>query len=290
MMIELGYFAPYDVAALLRFVAQRAIPGVEQVGGRRILRTLRAGAVSASASAGWIEVTFAETKPVVELRIAPELAGATACVIPAVRRWLDLDATPQVIDTALSTLPGAPGLRLPGGLDAFELAIRAVLGQQITVAGARTLARRMVERFGASVITPWPDVMREFPAPATLANTPVEQIAELGIVRARACAINAIAQAWPEIARLLAPHASIELLIETLCSLRGIGPWTAHYIAMRARGWPDAFPPRDVAVLKAMNQLFGTETQREAHLLGQTWQPWRSYAVLRLWNTLEKGP
>jgi len=286
--IKLGYRAPYDVAALLRFVAQRAIPGVEQVDGRCIRRTVRAGIVCPLA--GWIDVTFAETNPEVELRIAPELAGSAAGVIAAVRRWLDLGATPQAIDAALSTLPGAPGLRLPGGIDAFELAIRAVLGQQITVAGARTLARRLVERHGAAVVTPWPDVMREFPSPATLADTPVEQITELGIIRARAGAINAIARAWPEIAPRLAPHASVEPLIDTLRSLPGIGPWTAHYIAMRALGWRDAFPPKDVAILKAMKQLFGTDTQREADLLAQAWQPWRSYAVLRLWNTLEKIP
>jgi AraC family transcriptional regulator of adaptative response / DNA-3-methyladenine glycosylase II len=136
--------------------------------------------------------------------------------------------------------------------------------------------------------TPWPDVTRCFPSPEALARAPAERIGELGIIRTRAGAIQAIAAAWPEIAQLLIARARPEPLIERLCDLPGIGPWTAHYIAMRALGWPDAFPPNDVAVLKAMKQLFETTSQREADATAQAWQPWRAYAVLRLWNSLEK--
>jgi AraC family transcriptional regulator of adaptative response / DNA-3-methyladenine glycosylase II len=279
------------VAALLRFVALRAIPGVEHVDGLRIRRSLRAGTVAAVA--GWVEADFAGpvslTQPtLLRVRFAPELASASGAVVAAVRRWLDLDATPETIDAALADLPGAAGLRLPGSLDAFELAVRAVLGQQVTVAAARTLARRVVDRFGTPLATPWTDVTRAFPAPRTIATAAVENIAELGIIRTRASAIIALAQAWPQIAAHLAPHSRAEPLIERLCALPGIGPWTAHYIAMRALGWPDAFPPNDVAVLKAMRERFQTTTQREADARAQAWQPWRSYAVLRLWNSLEK--
>ena len=234
--VKLAYRAPYDVDAFLRFIAQRAIPDVEAVAGRCIRRSLRAGAVTADA--GWLEVEFATNAPIVHLRFAPELAPASGRVVAAVRRWLDLDATPEAIDTALAALPGAPGLRLPGGTDVFELAVRAVLGQQVTVAAARTIAKRLVERFGVP----------------------------------------------------LATRARPEALIARLCEIKGIGPWTAHYIAMRALGWPDAFPPNDVAVLKAMKELFGTASQREADQHAQPWQPWRAYAVLRLWNSLEKQP
>jgi AraC family transcriptional regulator, regulatory protein of adaptative response / DNA-3-methyladenine glycosylase II len=284
--VKLGYRAPYDVAALLRFLAQRAVPEVEVVEGRCVRRSLRAGTVAPVA--GWVEAEFAATAPVVLLRFAPALAGASGRVVAAARRWLDLDAQPQAIDTALADLPGAPGLRLPGSLDAFELAVRAVLGQQVTVAGARTLARRVVERFGAPIATPWRDVVRTFPAPAALAAAPLERIAELGIIRSRAGAIRALAEAWPELATLLVHRARPEPLIERLCALPGIGPWTAHYIAMRALGWPDAFPPNDVAVLKACRLLGGSGTQREADTRALAWQPWRAYAVLRLWNSLEK--
>jgi AraC family transcriptional regulator of adaptative response / DNA-3-methyladenine glycosylase II len=180
-----------------------------------------------------------------------------------------------------------PGLRSPGHVDGTELAVRAVLGQQVTVAAARTLARRVVERFGTPLVTPWPELDRAFPAPERIAALAPERIAELGIIRSRANAIVAIAQAWPALARQLDGRHAPEALNETLCALPGIGPWTAHYIAMRALGWPDAFPPNDVAVLKAMRQRFGTANQREADVLAQNWQPWRAYAVLRLWNSLE---
>ncbi len=287
LTVKLGYRPPYDADALLRFLAQRAVPEVEVVDGRCVRRSLRAGTVAPVA--GWVEAEFPATAPVVLLRFAPELAAASGRVVAAARRWLDLDAEPQTIAAALAALPGAPGLRLPGSLDAFELAVRAVLGQQVTVAAARTLARCVVERFGAPLRTPWADVSRAFPAPAALASTELGRIAELGIIRSRAGAIQAIAQAWPELAKGLVPGARPEALIERLCALPGIGPWTAHYIAMRALGWPDAFPPNDVAVLKALAQWRGAPTtQREAEAQAQAWQPWRAYAVLRLWNTLEK--
>jgi len=286
--VKLAYRAPYDVDALLRFIAQRAVPGIESVAGRGVRRSLRAGAITPEA--GWVEVEFATHAPLVHLRFAPELAGASGRIVAGVRRWLDLDATPDTIDTTLAALPGAPGLRLPGGTDVFELAVRAVLGQQVTVAAARTIAGRLVARFGTPLSTPWDDITRSFPQPALLAVTPVEHIAELGIIRTRAAAITAIAQAWPEITPLLATRAHPEPLIARLCAIKGIGPWTAHYVAMRALGWPDAFPPNDVAVLKAMKQLFGTASQREADTHAQPWQPWRAYAVLRLWNSLEKTP
>jgi AraC family transcriptional regulator of adaptative response / DNA-3-methyladenine glycosylase II len=284
--VTLAYRAPYDVARLTRFIALRAIPGVEQVDAVRIRRTVRAGVVADSA--GWIEVEFLPDVARVRLRFAPQWAASSARVVAAVRRWLDLDAAPDTIAAALVAIPGEEGLRLPGNLDAFELAVRAVLGQQITVAAARTLARRVVERFGEPLVTPWDDVDRSFPQPHRIAKLALDRIAELGIVRTRANAIIELARAWPRLAERVAPHQPPEPLIAALCELPGIGPWTAHYIAMRALSWPDAFPPNDVAVLKAMKQLFDTASQREADVVAAAWRPWRAYAVLRLWNSLEK--
>ena len=287
--VKLSYRPPCDTFQLQRFLARRAVPEVESVDPGpvlRVRRSLRAGTVASTA--GWLEVEFAAASPTVSLRYAPELAPASGRVVAAVRRWLDLDADPNTIDAVLGDLPGAPGLRLPGSLDGFELAARAVLGQQVTVAGARTLARRLVERFGAPIATPWPDVCRCFPAPAALASAAPDSIAELGIIRARAAAIQAIAAAWDEIEPLLVPLARPEPLIERLCALPGIGPWTAQYVAMRALGWPDAFPPQDVAVLKALRESFGLEGQRAADAHARRWQPWRGYAVLRLWNSLDR--
>jgi AraC family transcriptional regulator, regulatory protein of adaptative response / DNA-3-methyladenine glycosylase II len=285
VQVTLGYRAPYDIQALMKFVAQRAIPGIESVSGSCIRRSLRAGLVGPGA--GWVEAEFRLDAAQLRLSFSARLANASGVLVGDVRRWLDLDADPQTIDAALTTLPGAPGLRLPGGLDAFELAVRAVLGQQVTVAAARTLAARLVERFGTPIVTPWPEVNRLFPAPTVIAALPLERIAELGIIRSRAGAIVALAQAWPTLAPRLRARAEPEALIEQLCALPGIGPWTAHYIVMRALGWPDAFPPNDVAVLKAMKQLFATGSQREAEARASAWQPWRAYAVLRLWNSLE---
>ena len=287
--VTLGYRPPHDASTLLAFLAQRAIPGVETVDGLAVRRTLRAGAIEGVDVAGWLEARFVPEAARVRVSFAPALGPASGAVIAAVRRWLDLDAAPVAIDAALAELPGAPGLRLPGSVDGFELAVRAVLGQQVTVAGARTLARRVVERFGADIATPWDDVGRGFPAPAALAGEPVERIAELGIIRSRAGAIQALAQRWPELAPLLARGADPERLVERLRELPGIGAWTAHYVAMRALGWPDAFPPGDVAALKAMRRLFATSSPRDAEDRAAAWRPWRSYALLRLWNSLSAG-
>ncbi len=286
--LSLAYRAPLDHTTLLRFLAQRAIPGIEAVGALSVRRSVRAGALAAAG--GWMEARFDPARDRVQLRFAPSLADASARVVAAARRWLDLDAAPAHIDAALAGLPGEPGIRLPGSVDAFELAVRAVLGQQVTVAAARTLASRMVDRFGEPLATPWSELTRQFPAPERLAAAPLGDIASLGIVRQRAGALIALADAWPGLETLMGPGAAPEEFIAALCELPGIGPWTAHYIAMRALGWPDAFPPNDVAVLKAMQRLFGTTNQRGADAHAQAWRPWRAYAVLRLWNSLETSP
>lgn len=285
--ITLAYRAPLAHELLLRFLAQRAVPGVEAVGELAVRRSVRAGALADAA--GWMEASFDVERSRVRLRFAPALASASARVAAAARRWLDLDAAPEHVDSALADLPGASGIRLPGSVDAFELAVRAVLGQQVTVAAARTLASRLVMRFGETLATPWADITHQFPSPERLAGVALDDIASLGIVRQRAGALIALAEAWPELEALMTPSAAPEEFITALCELPGIGPWTAHYIAMRALGWPDAFPPNDVAVLKAMQRLFGTTNQRSADARAQAWRPWRAYAVLRLWNSLENS-
>ena len=282
--VLLGYRQPLDSAALRGFIELRAIDGIEWVEARSIRRSVRAGTLGTGP--GWIEATLLGSAPLVRVRFASSLGAAR--VVAATRRWLDLDAAPSTIDAALAELPGAPGLRLPGAFDAFELAVRAVLGQQVSIAAARTLARRVVERFGTHVETPWPGVDRAFPAPAVIAATTLERIAELGIIRSRAAAIIGIASGWGELEPLLVAGAAPAPLIDRLCEIRGVGRWTAHYVAMRALGWPDAFPPGDVAAQKAMQLCFGTESARGAEIHAARWQPWRSYAMLRLWNSLEK--
>jgi AraC family transcriptional regulator of adaptative response / DNA-3-methyladenine glycosylase II len=284
--VALAFREPFARDEFLRFLAQRAIPDVEavDVDALSIRRTVRAGVITEAG--GWIEARFAPQQPLLRLRCSASLAVASGTLLPAVRRWFDLDADPQAMAAALQPLPGSAGLRLAGGLDAFELAVRAVLGQQVTVAVARTLAGRLVRRFGTPIATPWPDLAYGFAAPAALAGAEVSAVAELGIVRTRATAVIALAQTWPELRSLLQPNAQAAPLIERLCGMPGIGPWTAHYIAMRALGWSDAFPPGDVAVLNALGLPRAPFAQREAEARSQAWRPWRSYAVLALWNSL----
>lgn len=282
--LHLAYREPYAREAMLRFLAQRAIPAVEAVGPDTIRRTLRAGTAEHPV-AGWLEVQFMSDRPLVRVELAPQFAPWSAMLIRAVRRWLDLDAMPEAIDLALHDLPG-PGTRLPGAMDAFELAVRAVLGQQVTVAAARTLATRLAHAHGEPVATPWPtQASRLFPAPHHVATLQPADLGSLGILRQRCAAIIALAQHWDTLHAQFQSGAPATSAISTLEALPGIGPWTAHYIAMRALAWPDAFPPRDVAVLKAMNC-----TAAEAEARSQAWRPWRSYAVLRLWNSLAPTP
>ena len=283
--VRLAYRPPYDVTSQLRFLDRRAVTGVEWVQGRHVRRSVPAGLWGPSA--GWIEVTLSPTAARVELRYASSLGPQSAQVIAAVRRWLDLDAAPDVIDAALTDLPGSPGLRLPGCLDPFELVVRAILGQQVSVAAARTLAGRLVQRFGEPARTPWPQVTHHFPSAQRLAQASPGQVDTLGILPSRARTIVDLAQAWAPIQACLALPDPVQPLIERLLGVCGIGRWTAHYVAMRTLGWTDAFLHDDVAVLKAMRQLFRIEPRREVLARAASWQPWRSYAVLRLWNSLE---
>jgi AraC family transcriptional regulator, regulatory protein of adaptative response / DNA-3-methyladenine glycosylase II len=289
--LTLGYRPPLDVRSLLRFFELRAVPGVETVdlATASVRRTLRAGVLADKAA--WIEARFVAERSQVRLRLAPALAHCSAHAARAARRWLDLDAAPEVIDGALSALPSGAGVRLPGALDGFELAVRAVLGQRVTVAAARTLARRLVDRFGSPVATQWLELNRGFPSPKAIAKADAEQIGELGILRAQVAALQQLAAAWPALEAVAdAPSpldARAQALIAKLVALPGFGLWTAHYIAMRWLGWPDAFPPGDIAVLKAMGLAElgkGARAEREAELRSQAWRPWRAYAVLRLWN------
>jgi AraC family transcriptional regulator, regulatory protein of adaptative response / DNA-3-methyladenine glycosylase II len=308
--MRLAYRAPYDMQGLGRFLTQRAIPGIEWVEwiegpntGRcntlRIRRSLRGGALvagrenlaaSAPPPSGWLEVFFDEDRSQLHLSFSPHWVSHTAALVALVRRWLDLDASPHVIDTALHDLPGSAGQRLPGSLDGFELAVRAVLGQQVSVAAARTLASRLVQHLGSPLVTPWSEVSRCFFEPCVLAAQTTADLTALGLTQARARTLIALAQAWPQIEHELQAalfgQQPIEQLLGKLCELPGIGPWTAQYIAMRALSWPDARLPGDVALRKAMLRLFNTTTPRAVELRAQAWQPWRSYAALRLWNSL----
>jgi AraC family transcriptional regulator of adaptative response / DNA-3-methyladenine glycosylase II len=224
------------------------------------------------------------------LRVSDSLREVLPLVIRRVRTTFDLDADPAAIHGVLhGAFPEGDGLRVPGALDGYELAVRAVLGQQITVAAARTLAQRMVDRFGEPVETPWPQLTRLFPAPGVLAAASGDALGQLGIVRQRQAAIVGIAQAVADKRLQLHSGADVNATLATLKELPGIGDWTAQYIAMRALRWPDAFPAGDVALHKALGVQGMKNPAREAEAASHAWKPWRSYAVIRAWSgTLER--
>ncbi len=288
--VKLGYRPPYDVDAMMGFFSRRLIQGIEFVdnapGQRGLGRTLRVES-GGKVHAGWVAGHFDEARCLVLLRVSDSLREVLPLVIRRLRAALDLDADPLAIDAVLgASFPGGAGLRVPGAMDGYELAVRAVLGQQITVAAARTLAQRMVEKFGEPVDTPFPALTRLFPAPQVLAQASGDALGQLGIVKQRQSAIVAIAQEVA--ARRLQLHGGADLhaTIAALKSLPGIGDWTAQYIAMRALRWPDAFPAGDVALHKALGVGGSRNPARDAEAASQAWKPWRSYAVIRAWHRL----
>ena len=288
--VRLGYRPPYDVAAMLGFFATRAINTIESVAtdARQtcIRRTFQVES-GGRTHAGWLLAEFDEAGCQLVLRVSDSLREVLPLLIRRVRAMFDLDADPAAINAVLQpSFPGVDGLRVPGALDGYELAVRAVLGQQITVAAARTLAQRLVEKFGATIETPWPELTRLFPTPAVLADASGDALGQLGIVRQRQAAIIGIARAVLEKRLQLHGGADVNATVAQLKALPGIGDWTAQYIAMRALRWPDAFPAADVALHKALRVQGLKNPAKEAELASQAWRPWRSYAVIRAWSGL----
>ncbi|MCO5104084.1 MAG: helix-turn-helix domain-containing protein [Burkholderiaceae bacterium] len=297
MLLRLAYRPPLDTAALLGFFATRQIAGMEQVdasdGAAMLRRTVRMGNGDQACS-GWIALRFHAERFHAE-RFHPErcellletsdtLAPQLGAVMRRVRSMLDLDADPAAINERLhADFPEGDGLRVPGAWDGFETAVRTVLGQQITVAAARTLAGRLVARFGEPITTPWPALSHLFPSAAVLAAAPGEALGQLGIVRQRQGAIAALARAVDSGELRLEPGADVEATMSHLRALPGIGDWTAQYIAMRVLRWPDAFPAGDVALQSALGVRQDPRPARAAEAASAAWKPWRSYAVVRAW-------
>ena len=282
VQVRLGWRPPYDVAAMVEFLGRRALPGMEQASddGLGLQRTLRLGQGD-SARTGWLQVHFEPEATRLQVTLSESLAPALPVLIARVRGWLDLDADPQPIHAVLgASFPGTEGLRVPGTLDGFELAVRAVLGQQITVAAARTLGARLVQALGEPISTPFDGLDRLFPTPAALVAAEPDLLGRLGIMRQRQVALQALARAVLDGQLTLHAGADVQPTCAALQALPGIGDWTAQYIAMRALRWPDAFPAGDIALQKAL----GVRTAKAAAEASQAWRPWRSYAVLRAWH------
>jgi AraC family transcriptional regulator of adaptative response / DNA-3-methyladenine glycosylase II len=287
IVLRLARRAPFAWPALLRFLEARAVPGVEEVEGgvyRRSLRLPHGPAVVALADDG------EAVRCALSLADPRDLGPAVA----RCRRLLDLDADPVAVDGALGSEPiladlvaGMPGRRSPGAVDAAELAVRALLGQAITVAAAQTLARRLVEAHGTRLPTPLGGVTHLFPSAADLAAV---DPASLSGPAARRAALHGVAVALASGELVLDAGADRTEAVRRLLAIRGIGPWTAAYVAMRALGDPDVFLPGDVALRTAVVRRGGPGDTRGMAALAARWRPWRSYAVHHLWASLRGAP
>jgi AraC family transcriptional regulator, regulatory protein of adaptative response / DNA-3-methyladenine glycosylase II len=282
LTLTLAYRPPLAWKPILQFLAGRATMGVELVLDAQYLRTMRIGETR-----GWVKVEPSARRNALAVEISTSLAAVLPTLLPRLRCLFDLDARPDVIAAHLSADPRLaraasllPGLRVPGSVDGFEMAVRAILGQRISVPGATTLAGRLAAVFGEPIETPFPMLNRLSPRPERLAMAEPSELVSLGIAAPRARAIAALARAVVDRRIELVPGADPELTIARLLELPGIGDWTAHYIAMRALRWPDAFPAADLGLLRAT----GLKSARELSRLAESWRPWRSYAALYLWN------
>ena len=284
LALRLAYRPPYDVAGVLRFLAQRAMPGVETVDAAQWRRTL-AWTQRGQVQRGWFRCRFDLQRHELQVEAAPTLLPVLGGLLQRLRHGLDLDADPAQIEGAMRLLPVPlrEGLRVPGAVDGFETAARIVLGQQVTVAAARTLAARLIERFGEPIATPFADLHHLFPSAQAIAAADAEAIGRLGIVRQRVGALQALAREVVAGRIELHPAAPLQATLDALRALPGIGEWTVQLIAMRILAWPDAFPASDIGLLNAL----GTRDVRAVSAQAEAWRPWRAYAVMRLWQTLE---
>jgi len=282
LTLRLAYRPPFDWAGILAFLRGRALSGVEQVGEDEYLRTVRLGA-----HAGWIRVRPAPRGHVLLVDLTPSLVPALPALLGRLRDLFDLDARPDAINARLARDPllapavaRNPGLRVPGAFDGFELAVRAVLGQQVTVAVATAIAGRLAERFGDPIETPHAGLRRLAPTAERLAAAEVDELGALGVIGARGRCIIALAGEVAAGRLRLSPGPRPEAVIEQLVALPGIGPWTAQYIALRALRWPDAFPKEDSALRKRLGSIGPARAEETS----KAWRPWRSYATLHLWS------
>jgi AraC family transcriptional regulator of adaptative response / DNA-3-methyladenine glycosylase II len=285
LRLRLPFAAPYDWAAMLAFLGPRAIPGVESVDDDRYRRSIEVGGVRTA-----IEVRHRPGDRQLELRILAPLPPDLLRVVGRTRLTFDVDSDPVRIarhlsrDRRLSSLvQRAPGLRLPGAWDPFELAVRAILGQQVSVRAASTLAGRLAARFGTAVKTPFADLTHCFPSPASLGDA---DLSGIGIPTARAETIRRVAGAVATGLLVLDGSRASGETVAALRRLRGIGDWTAQYIAMRALGEPDAFLKDDLGVRKALTKNGEPPSPGTIVRLAEAWRPYRAYGVLHLWRSL----
>lgn len=300
--LKLNYRAPMAWRELVSFLGARSLAGVEHVDGDRYARTVAIGECR-----GWIEVgPSSDRRDALEVALSPTLVPVLPQVLARVRHLFDLDARPDVIATHLRSDPRlaplikrTPGLRVPGAFTGFEMALRAIVGQQVSVKAARTVAGRLMQTYGEALpgradassacatrsLPQGHALTHASPSPDRIAGATVSQLCKHGLNGARAESLRTLARAAADDPHLLEPGCDAEVAQERFQELPGIGAWTAAYIAMRALHWPDAFPWGDLGLKKALD----LERLREVREAGESWRPWRAYAAMYLWHSLSAG-
>jgi AraC family transcriptional regulator of adaptative response / DNA-3-methyladenine glycosylase II len=264
---EMAFRPPYDWRACVEFLASRAIPGVEDVSSETYRRSVRVERGTKTYT-GWIVVTPLSCKAALNVQISGSLLGAVAPALARIKQAMDLTADPEEIGAVLGPLAARnPGLRVPGAFDGFEVAVRAILGQHISVKAASALAGRFAAAFGCPIDTPFATVSYLFPRAIDVVELDVKRIAALGILASTARSILALANAIVRGDLSIGPAANVENMLERLRRLPGVDEWTAQYVAMRAMAWPDAFPNDELCLGRA-----------------EAWRPWRAYAAMHLWQ------
>lgn len=290
IVLRLGYRSPFRWESLLGFFARRAIPGLESVDADVYRRTVEIE-TNGRRLRGWIAVRDQPRENALEAFVSRSLLPVLPKIASRIRAMFDLDCDPEAVCARLSVMnrvrPGlcVPGTRVPGCFDSFEMAVRAILGQQVTTTAARTLAMRVARDLGETIATPFAGLERTFPSPETVARLgdgAAARLGGLGIIRARSRAIGALAEAMASGELILDSAADPGAEMARLSALPGFGPWTINYVAMRTLGWPDAFLRDDWGVKKALPGVGPADRER----LAESWRPWRAYAVVNLWNSL----
>ncbi|WP_119717577.1 DNA-3-methyladenine glycosylase 2 family protein [Cognatilysobacter tabacisoli] len=287
LTLRLGYRPPYDFTSMLAFLRGRALPGVEAVDDASYVRV-----IGTPDAPGWLRVAHADRDHALLLTVHGAAPAQLLGIVGRLRRMFDLDADPQAIGDALRAsarlrplLDARPGLRLPSGWDGFEIAVRAVIGQQVSVAAARTLTARLARRYGhalpAAIAQEAPGIEHLFPTPDALVDA---DLASIGLTRARADTVRTLSAALLDGRVDFRRERTLDDFVAHWVALPGIGTWTANYIALRALGHPDAFLADDLVLQRATPGDGTRLTARALTARAEAWRPWRGYAVIHLWR------
>ncbi|BFT74546.1 AlkA N-terminal domain-containing protein [Paenibacillus sp. P36] len=289
--LSLSYRPPYLWDEMLNFLAGRAIAGIEVVKNGEYMRTVQMVNVDRKPVHGWVRVGHDPKKYALSVTVSATLLPVLPQVLARIRHLFDLYCDPGAVYETLQGMndirPGlcVLGARVPGCFNAFEIAVRAVLGQQITVKAASTLATRIVQTYGVPIQTSIEGLTHIFPLPENILSLDgaiEDRFGVLGVTSARSNTIYELAQAFVQRQIDFDLPTQPEEEMKKLMAIRGIGSWTAQYIAMRAMEWPDAFLETDAGVKKALQPY----TSKELLKMAEAWRPWRSYATINLWNSL----